>query len=110
MAVPAREDEQKLAEAQKLQSTDPSKAEEMYKEVLVKEPGQSEAAIRNFETALVNLGELFRDQKRADDLADLIRQSRSALSTFARAKTAKLGRFQRYNYLGCIVEAYDCAL
>lgn len=93
MAVPAREDEQKLVEAQKLQSTDPSKAEEMYKEVLVKEPGQSEAAIKNFETALVNLGELFRDQKRADDLADLIRQSRSALSTFARAKTAKLGMF-----------------
>jgi 26S proteasome regulatory subunit N6 len=92
MAVPpAKEDEKRIEEAQKLAKTDPAKAEAIYKETLTREPGATDVALRNFEKALVGLGELFRDQKRANDLADLIRQTRSALSSFAKSKTAKLG-------------------
>jgi 26S proteasome regulatory subunit N6 len=92
MAVaPAKEDEKRIEEAQKLAKSDPSKAETIYKDILTKDPGSTDTALRNFEKALVGLGELFRDQRRANDLADLIHQTRSALSSFARSKTAKLG-------------------
>ena len=82
----------RVAEAQKLAKTEPSKAEEIYKEVLSTNPGSNETAIKHYETALVGLGELFRDQKRVDALAELVRQTRSVLSSFAKAKTAKLGK------------------
>src|SRR5215469_11734651 len=82
---------EKIAEAQKVVNQDPEKAEATYKDVLQRDPGSNDAALRNFETALIGLGELYRTQSRVDDLADLIRQSRSALSQFARAKTSKLG-------------------
>lgn len=98
MAVPSPQEEAKrIAEAQKLAKTDAGKAEAIYKDILSKKPGQSEAAVKNFETALTSLGELYRDQKRVDDLADLIRQTRSALSSFAKAKTSKLGWFASLN-------------
>jgi 26S proteasome regulatory subunit N6 len=92
MAVPASDEGKRVAEAQKLAKSDPKKAEATYKDVLSKEPGTTEAAIKTFETALVGLGELYRDQKRVDELAELIRHTRSALSSFAKAKTSKLGR------------------
>jgi 26S proteasome regulatory subunit N6 len=92
MAVtPAKDDEKRIEEAQKLAKSEPAKAEAIYKDVLTKNPGSTDSALRSFEKALVGLGELLRDQKRADDLADLIRQTRSALSSFAKSKTAKLG-------------------
>lgn len=89
MAVP--DTSKRIAEAEKLAKTDPSKAEQIYKEVLSTNPGSNEAAIKNYESALVGLGELFRDQRRVDALAELVRQTRSVLSSFAKAKTAKLG-------------------
>ena len=82
---------ERIAEAQKVVKKDPETAEATYKDVLQRDPGTNDAALRNFETALIGLGELYRTQNRVDDLADLIRQSRSALSQFARAKTSKLG-------------------
>jgi 26S proteasome regulatory subunit N6 len=82
---------ERIAEAQKVVKKDPETAESTYKDVLQRDPGTNDAALRNFETALIGLGELYRTQNRVDDLADLIRQSRSALSQFARAKTSKLG-------------------
>lgn len=92
MAVPTvAEDAKRIAEAQKLAKTDASKAEAIYKDILTRHPGSTDAALKNFESALVGLGQICRDQKRADDLADLIRQTRSALSGFAKSKTAKLG-------------------
>src|ERR1700759_1698841 len=85
-------DAKNLTEAQKLvKSGDSSKAEEIYKSIFEKPSGSSEAATKNLETALLGLGELYRDQKRTDELANLILQTRSALSSFAKAKTAKLG-------------------
>ena len=89
MAVP--ETTARVAEAEKLAKSDPAKAEQIYKDVLSQNPGSNEAAIKNYETALVGLGELYRDQKKVDALAELIKQARSVLGSFAKAKTSKLG-------------------
>ncbi|KAH7119056.1 PCI domain-containing protein [Dendryphion nanum] len=82
----------RIEEAQKLVKTDPAKAEQLFKDVISSNPGSNEAAIKNYESALVGLGELYRDQRRVDALAELVRQTRSILSSFAKAKTAKLVR------------------
>ena len=83
--------ESKVKEANKLAKSEPAKAENLYKEVLVRSPGSNQAALQDYENALVGLGELYRDTKRSDDLAELVKTSRSTLSSFAKAKTAKLG-------------------
>ncbi|KPI34793.1 putative 26S proteasome regulatory subunit rpn6 [Cyphellophora attinorum] len=90
--APPPSNEDKIAEAKKLSKESPKKAESLYKEVLSTPPTANEASLRDFETALGGLGELYRDQKRPDDLADLVKQSRGALSSYAKAKTAKLVR------------------
>jgi 26S proteasome regulatory subunit N6 len=82
----------RIAEAQALAKSEPTQAEQIYKEVLSTDPGSNETAIKNYESALVGLGELYRDQKRVDALAELVKQARSVLSSFAKAKTAKLGK------------------
>lgn len=57
-------DSARIAEAKKLAKTDPKKAEAQYKDIISKPPSvTSEAAVREYETALVSLGELYRDQK-----------------------------------------------
>lgn len=81
----------RIEEAQKIAKTDPSKAETLYQDILSKGPGSGEAALREYESALMGLGELYRDTKRPNELAELVRTSRSTLSSFAKAKTAKLG-------------------
>jgi 26S proteasome regulatory subunit N6 len=86
------ETSKRIAEAQKLAKSDPSKAEQVYKEVISTDPGSNENAIKNYESALIGLGELYRDSKRVDALAELVRQARSVLSSFAKAKTSKLGK------------------
>lgn len=54
----------KVQDVQKLAKTDPRKAEAQYKEIISKPPSvTSDAAIREYETALVSLGELYRDEK-----------------------------------------------
>ena len=90
-AIMAQEDAAKrIEEAKKLSKDQPSKAEAIYKEILSQPPGTSDKAVREFETALLGLGELYRDHKRTQDLANLIQQTREVLTTFARAKTSKL--------------------
>ena len=91
--APSPSNESKIAEAKKLSKDQPSKAETIYKDVLSTSPNSNstEQALRDYENALVGLGELYRDGKRVDDLAELVRSSRSTLSSFAKAKTAKLG-------------------
>ncbi|CAD6583625.1 MAG: 26S proteasome regulatory subunit rpn6 [Cyphobasidiales sp. Tagirdzhanova-0007] len=49
-------------------------------------------ALRQKESALVELGEFYRDQKNAAALSDVVLSSRSFMSTIAKAKTAKLIR------------------
>ena len=89
--APAPADSKRIEEARKLAKSDPSKAEVIYKDVLSKGPGTGEAALREYETALMGLGELYRDQKKPNELSELVTTSRSTLSSFAKAKTAKLG-------------------
>ncbi|KAK2459497.1 hypothetical protein APHAL10511_008481 [Amanita phalloides] len=91
-----------LAQAESLKSTDWKKAEALYKQILQDTaastssdgPGDAEHAqnLRNKESALVKLGELYRDQKNAEGLAEVITLSRSFMSSTAKAKTAKLIR------------------
>ncbi|KAK3397137.1 putative 26s proteasome p44.5 protein [Sordaria brevicollis] len=84
---------ERVREAQKLVSTDPRQAEQIYKDIISKPPSvTSDAAVREYETALVHLGELYRDEKNTQGLVDLVTQSRTVLSSFAKAKTAKLVR------------------
>ena len=91
--APPPSNETKIEEAQKLIKSDPAKAEALFKEVLVKPPGTGESAQRSYENALVGLGELYRDGKRPDDLRQLVEDKRSAFSSYAKAKTAKLGKY-----------------
>ncbi|KAK3946334.1 hypothetical protein QBC46DRAFT_301617 [Diplogelasinospora grovesii] len=89
----AQGESERVREAQKLTKTDPRKAEEIYQEIISKAPSvTSDAAIREHELALISLGELYRDEKNAKALVDLVTKSRTVLSSFAKAKTAKLVR------------------
>ena len=90
--APDPESTKRIEEAQRISKTEPAKAEAIYKDILSKGPGSGEVALRQFETALMGLGELYRDSKRPEELAELVRTSRSTLSSFAKAKTAKLGK------------------
>ncbi|GAQ44407.1 hypothetical protein ASPTUDRAFT_186210 [Aspergillus tubingensis CBS 134.48] len=82
----------RIDEARGLVKSDPSKAESTLKEILAQGPGSSEASSRDYENALVLLGELYRDQKKPHEIAELIKTSRDSFSSFAKAKTAKLVR------------------
>lgn len=90
--APPPSSEQLIAEAKTVSTSDPAQAEKLYKEVLSKAPGVNEGALRDYENALIGLGELYRDYKKQQDLAELVRTSRQTLSSFAKAKTAKLVR------------------
>lgn len=87
----ADDNSKRVEEAKKLSKDEPAKAEPIYKGILSKPPGTNDRAVRDFENALIGLGELYRDHKRTQDLANLIQQTRDVLTSFARAKTAKLG-------------------
>ena len=89
--APAPTDPAKIEEAKKVGKTDPLKAEAIYKEILSKKPGASEAGLREYESALMGLGESYRDTRKTDELAELVKSSTSSLSSFTKAKTAKLG-------------------
>src|SRR3954447_4746025 len=82
----------RIEEAREASRKHPFKAESIYKDVLSKPPEANEAALRDYENALLGLGELYRDNKNAEELAGLVKTSRSTLSSFAKAKTAKLGK------------------
>lgn len=59
-------DSDRIIEAEKVAKTDKSKAESLYQIILSKTPSATnDAAVREYETALVKLGELYRDQRLA---------------------------------------------
>jgi 26S proteasome regulatory subunit N6 len=87
----AEDNAKRIEEARKLSKDEPQKSEAIYKDILSNPPGSNDKAVREFENALIGLGELYRDHKRTQDLANLIQQTRDVLTSFARAKTAKLG-------------------
>lgn len=54
----------RVQEAQQIAKTDPRKAEAIYKDIVSKAPtASSDAATREYEQALVSLGELYKDEK-----------------------------------------------
>jgi 26S proteasome regulatory subunit N6 len=81
----------RIAEAKKQTKDQPKQAEETYKSILEQGPGKTDVAARDYENALMGLGELYRDQRRTNDLAELVQQIKAVLSLLAKAKTAKLG-------------------
>ena len=89
--APSTSTAQRIEEAKDLKKKDPSKAEVIYKEILSEGPGSTEASSRDYESALVGLGELYRDERKPQEIAELIQTSRTTFSTIAKAKTAKLG-------------------
>lgn len=57
----------RVQEAQQIAKTDPRKAEEIYKEIVSKAPSAgSDAANREYEQALISLGELYKNEKYVD--------------------------------------------
>jgi len=56
-------DSDRIIEAQEAAKTDSRRAELLYQDILSKTPSATnDAAVREFETALVKLGELYRDE------------------------------------------------
>lgn len=82
----------KIEEARKEAKQNPLAAEAIYKGILSQKPGTTESALREYEAALMGLGESYRDQKKTQELASLVKSSTSSLSSFTKAKTAKLVR------------------
>ncbi|KAN0116597.1 proteasome regulatory particle subunit [Russula decolorans] len=82
-----------LTEAEALRAENPKRGEEIYKQILDSSKSTvNPDELRDQETALVKLGELYKDQKNAQGLAEVVTLSRSFLSSTAKAKTAKLIR------------------
>ncbi|CAK1366690.1 putative 26S proteasome regulatory subunit rpn6 [Cercospora beticola] len=106
MAIDDTENAKRIIAARKLSATNPRQAEIVYKDILSRPPGQNDKALRDFENALTALGELLRDQQRTQDLVSLIEQTRNVLTSFARAKTAKLVR-QLLDLLAAIPKTTD---
>jgi 26S proteasome regulatory subunit N6 len=51
----------RLEDAKAIQKTDPAKAEAQYKSILSIRPETTDAALKEYELALMALGELYRD-------------------------------------------------
>lgn len=81
----------RLEEAKKQSKSSPSEAEATYRDLLLQGPGTSDASARDYENSLMGLGELYRDQKKPEDLAELVKTTRSELANLPKAKTAKIG-------------------
>ncbi|EJD53337.1 proteasome regulatory particle subunit [Auricularia subglabra TFB-10046 SS5] len=81
-------------------SADPRKAESLYRSILDAssngsaraDPDTADQHLKDQETALTRLAQLYRDEKNAQALADVVRKSRSFMSSTAKAKTARLIR------------------
>jgi 26S proteasome regulatory subunit N6 len=82
-----------LAQAETESKSNPQHAEQLYKKILTSAAASTSSdpdSLRDQESALIKLGELYRDQKNAAGVAEVITLSRSFMSSTAKAKTAKL--------------------
>lgn len=89
MAVP--ETPKRIEDARKASKAAPAEAEKTFKDILSNGPGSTDASARDYENALMGLGEFYRDHKRAQDLSSLVEHTRNQLSSLPKAKTAKIG-------------------
>ena len=53
----------RLEEAQKIQKTDPAKAEAAIKAMISEPPAMTDDALREYELGLIALGQIYRDQR-----------------------------------------------
>jgi len=81
-----------LSEGEKLMKTNPQAATEFYKNVLSTTYESKEENARAKEIAIIKLGEIYSEQKKSNELSDLIRSSRSFLISIPKAKSAKIVR------------------
>ncbi|KIM31670.1 hypothetical protein M408DRAFT_20904 [Serendipita vermifera MAFF 305830] len=80
-----------LSSAQTARESNPAQAEKLYKQILALKAEDNDAdTVRDQETALVSLGELYRDQGNAVELEKVLLRAREMTSATAKAKTAKL--------------------
>ncbi|KAG8528304.1 uncharacterized protein KY384_007221 [Bacidia gigantensis] len=93
MAVAAEaEASPRIQEARKAVKSDPKKAESIYQEILSQKPSGTVAAFQEYEAALMGLGQTYQSQKKWNDLSSLVKSSTSSLTSFPKAKTAKIVR------------------
>lgn len=81
-----------LSEGENLMKTSPDEAIKYYKNVLSTNYESKEENARAKEIAILKLGEIYSSQKKPNELADLIRSSRSFLISIPKAKSAKIER------------------
>ncbi|KAI5797764.1 PCI domain-containing protein [Geopyxis carbonaria] len=82
----------RLDDAKELQKTNPAAAEAAYKAILSSRPETNDVALKEYELALMALGELYRDGRRTAELAELVKETLAVLNAFAKSKTSKLVR------------------
>lgn len=76
-----------------IKSGNNAEGERILKSILSTQSSSTDDAfLKEQESALLRLGELYRDTKNADALAETVRSSRTFMSNIAKAKTAKLVR------------------
>ncbi|KAG7562047.1 hypothetical protein FFLO_02519 [Filobasidium floriforme] len=80
-----------LAQANSIAASDPSQAEQLYKQIL-KDKAANDEQLREQETALLKLGGLYKAAGNSDALAQLVTDSRDFMGSIAKAKTARLIR------------------
>ncbi|GAA5904354.1 uncharacterized protein JCM6883_006460 [Sporobolomyces salmoneus] len=74
-------------------TTDPNEKESLLRQILDQPAGpRDEELLKEKESAILELGKLFRDQKDATKLAQVVKESRPLVQHLAKAKTAKLIR------------------
>ncbi|KAG8759474.1 26S proteasome regulatory subunit rpn6 [Serendipita sp. 396] len=80
-----------LSQAVSQRSSNPRQAEKLFKQILSVKAAENDVDVtRDQETALVELGELYRDEGNAVELEKVLLMAREITSTTAKAKTAKL--------------------
>lgn len=83
MAVPTLDDARDA-----VKSKDFASAEQLYKEIIQSKPLKS-SDISNQDTAIFELGNLYKDQQKIEALSKLIPEARTVISTLAKSKAAK---------------------
>ncbi|KAK7694105.1 hypothetical protein QCA50_003681 [Cerrena zonata] len=112
MATEKRPVKDILQEAETLSATEPRKAATLYQEILTYctddsvRQKEGDDILKFQETAIVKLGELYRDLSDAEGLSKALALSRTYMSYTAKAKAAKLIR-TLLNFFNSIPDSHD---
>ncbi|OAQ34194.1 PCI-domain-containing protein [Linnemannia elongata AG-77] len=81
-----------IAQAEEVRKTSPEQAIPLYQSILAAAAGTDVSARNDQETALLKLAQCYRDLHRPNELAALIHDSRTLITSIPKAKTAKIIR------------------